>query len=120
VGDLGRAAFVYIADMYHLAKYNDALVREFMRRFVEPDLDAIEIGDPDEALAPGIKDTDISYFVNLLSANEIEGIDREKLKERNPEGYRKLAKTYVAVAKTLEDYTPLIKALWVPKTLPPT
>src|SRR5690606_38686740 len=55
-----------------------------------------------------------------LSANEIQGIDREKLKERNPEGYRKLAKTYVAVAKTLEDYTPLIKALWVPKTLPPT
>src|SRR5690606_27977815 len=83
LNDLERAAFVYIGDMYHLAKYNDALVREFMRRFVEPDLDAIEIGDPDEALAPGIKDTDISYFVNLLSANEIQGIDREKLKERN-------------------------------------
>jgi hypothetical protein len=116
-----RAAFVYSGDMYHLMKFNDAVVRTMMDRLICP---TFSVNDPaidaEEVLKANGKDADLAAYVNLLGATLLNGRTRDKLKAEDPEAYITLARIARNASAVLGEYANLIRALWVPKHLPPT
>lgn len=114
MSDLQRAAFVYIGDMYHLAKYNDGLVRGFIGALAvpattphpEPDAVFKQAGDDHLALA------------NLLCTDITRGKTRDKLKENDPVGYATVAQTIVKNISVLDQYQDMIYALWATNNVP--
>lgn len=125
--DLERSAFVYSGDLYHLAKFNDKLVRDFMDKLICPaQLPYVE--DQDAALKK--LDSDMTSFVNYLNAHildtykDAEGKEQSKthkwVKENDPAGYQTLAGTAQNLLDVLDEYALLIRGLWVPKHMPPT
>ena len=125
--DLERAAFVYSGDLYHLMVYNEDLVRGFMDQLTQTQ-EGNAVPDPDASLKK--LDDDTKSLVNLLNAHILdsymddEGKRQSKthkwVRENDPKGYMELAATADNVHRTLDDYKLLIKALWVPKHMPPT
>jgi hypothetical protein len=115
-----RAAFVYSGDMYHLMKYNEPLVRDFMDSLICPDLSGVVINDPDAVLSENARDPDRAAYVNLLGSVILDGRTRAMLKAEDPEGYLQLARIAQNVGTVILQYSSLIRALWVPKHLPPT
>lgn len=113
-----RAAVVYIGDMYHLAKYNDKLVRDLMDAFIVTPYEG-EI-DVDAVIAKNAKDKDLVAYANIMSGHLLKGQTREDLKERDPAGYVEMARIIMRINKAIEEYSGLIRALWVPAALPPT
>lgn len=113
-----RAAFVYVSDLYHLAKHNPDLVRGFLGRLSKKaDPGRLE-GDPDAIIDS--MDDDMKAFVSLLCAKELDGGSIAKCKETNPTGYATIAATAEGVVGTLSDYALLIRALWVTDNMPPS
>jgi len=125
--DLERAAFVYSGDLYHLAKFNDTLVRGFMDKMICP-ADLPKPADPDAVLKS--LDSDLTSFVNYLNAHILDTYKDEEgkvqskthkwVKENDPEGYMTLAGTAQNLLNVLDEYALLIRGLWVPKHMPPT
>lgn len=111
---LQRAAYVYIGDMYHLAQYNDSLVRGIIGGLMQqaksphPDPDSVfkKVSSDNFALA------------NLICANISKGKTLEKIKLTDPEGYGILAQTLINIDKTLDNYQLLIRAFWTTINLP--
>lgn len=116
---LQRAAFTYSGDLYHLRKFNDGFVRKFMDELILQKA-SDEVIDPVTVLKDNEKDSDLVSYVNLLGSKLLDGGTRKELLERSPEGYVELARIALNVRRVLERYTDLIKALWVPKHMPPT
>jgi hypothetical protein len=111
---LERAAFVYTSDLYHLAKYNDGLVREFLDKLSSKSEEKVD--DPDKYI--GVMDSDLKAFVSLLSADELKGTDLKKLKVEDYEKYRVVGATTKKILETLEEYKLLIQGLWRTNSLP--
>ena len=111
-----RAAFVYTADLYHLAKYNDAVVRQFFSDIIvvaqEPVANAKEI-------MSGLS-SDLVAYVSLLCSDLMDGRLLKAVEKETPHDYGRLAATAVNINNTLEKYLPLIEGLWRPNTLPPS
>lgn len=125
--DLERSAFVYSGDLYHLAKYNDAMVRTFMDLIIDGQ-EGIVVEDA-KATYDSLDD-DTKSLVNYLNAPLFDTFldDEGKTQTKTPKyflqhemwKYEQLAKTAANVKKVLVDYTPLIKVLWVPMHMPPS
>ncbi len=122
-----RAAFVYSGDMYHLAKFNPELVREFLGALTEAQTGK-SVEDPKATI--GLMDDDLKAFVNLLCAHildtYVDDKDEEQskthdwLRENDPTGYQELAATARNTIDVIARYADMIRALWVPKHMPPT
>lgn len=115
--DEERSAFVYTGDIHHLAKYNDAVVREFLGRLSTPA--TVPVEDPDTWITA--MDSDLKVFVSLLGAPHLQTTSKGTigaLKEENPEGYAKLGGVAKKVMETLEEYRLLIQGLWRANTIP--
>lgn len=112
--DVERSAFVYTGDLYHLAMFNDAFVREFLGRLSRKITTPVE--NPDHWVKA--MDADLTALVSLLCAKELVGGSIKALKERNPEGYATVAATAKNVFDVLDEYQYLIKAFWRVNTLP--
>lgn len=109
-----RAAFVYTGDMFHLAKYNDQLMREF---FADLSTKAVVgIDDADEWV--GKMDADLRAFISLLCAKELDGRTIKDTKVASPEAYRIIGATAKQVLSTLDHYLPIIRAFWVTPNVP--
>ncbi len=113
-----RAAVVYIGDLYHLAKYNDQVVRDLMDAFIVNEYEGAV--DVDKAFAENAKDKDLVAYANIMSGHLLKGGTREDLKERDPEGYAEMARIIMRIKTAINEYAGLIRALWVPRALPPT
>lgn len=117
LSDEERSAFVYSGDLHHLAKYNDAVVREMLGKFATPAKDPVD--DPDYWI--GNMDSDLKVFVSLLGAPQLSTCSKgtvQNLKEENPQNYAILAGIAKKVIETLDEYELLIKGLWRVNTLP--
>jgi hypothetical protein len=109
-----RAAFVYVGDLYHLRKYNDSVVRRFIKKLSTKATTPLD--DPSPYMT-GL-DNDTKAFVSLLSAEELDGEVLDNLEKKNPEAYRKIAHTVKNTFDCLNEHQLLIKAFWTTDNVP--
>ncbi len=112
---LQRAAFVYTGDLYHLAKYNDSLVRNLLTDFAKTPTSIISVEETD-ALLPTL-DADLRTYVNLLRAKELDGGTIKDLRAK-PFEYGLYGSTAKNISYQLEQWSDLIKVLWVTLNVP--
>lgn len=115
--DHERCAFVYIGDLYHLSKHNDALVRGMISSLMiqaQPQT----LDNPDEV----IKSLD-GYTLPLvmsICSDIIDGMSLGDLKKTNYNAYCGVASVGIQVTQIVESYRPLIEGFWKPRTLAPS
>ena len=120
---LERAAFVYVGDMWHLAKYNRDVVRTLLTKLsVKP---APTMSYIDALIYVKSMDNDLKAFVSLICAIELDGGTLKKLEEAAKTGDAKaqhgicvmgeMAKKTVLV---LNEYKLIIEAFWVTDNVP--
>ena len=107
-----RSAFVYTGDLYHLAKYNDALVRGFITRL------SSQVKTPCDNPGDVIKAHREEYRVlaTQFFPVEMRGKTMDKIKGTELEQW--IASTVVNIHQTLMDHALLIKALFVTSNVP--
>lgn len=111
---LQSAAFAYTGDAYHLRKYNEKMMRTF--------IDALSLrvtGTHPDPMMP-IKSAPDSYIdlAHQLCYYETQGIGKDYSRIADTEKIHILALTVENIAKTIDDYTDLIRALWMPEIIP--
>lgn len=112
---LQRAAFVYTGDLYHLAKYNDSLVRRLLTDFSKTPTHIISVEETD-ALLPTL-DADLRTYVNLLRAKELDGETIKELRAK-PFEYGLYGATAKNINYQLQEWSDLIRTLWVTLNVP--
>lgn len=112
-----RAAFVYMGDFFHLAKYNDKLMRDFVKALITP-AENVQIDDY-EAAEKSI-DGDMQIILSQL-CGDLMGVGSNfgKIKKKNPEDYKKLIEAGIFLQGTIGKFTKLVKAVLSNKNLPP-
>mgnify|MGYP001256209824 CR=1 FL=1 len=110
------SAFLYTGDLYHLAKYNDGVVREFLGRLSSKAKVPLSVEEADDYI--GAMDDDMKAFVSSLCAKELAGFTLKDIRENNAQGYGIVGGTAKNVVETLNEYQLLIKGLWRADTLP--
>lgn len=112
LNSLQRAAFVYTGDLYHLMKYNDVVVREFIARLStrvamnHPDAEAIMKDAPEDHV----------HLAAQLCPGETKGKRLPDLV--GTEAYGIVASTTENIGKVIQDYAGMIRAFWVTVNLP--
>lgn len=109
-----RAAFVYIGDFYHLKKYNEGFVRNFLSGIIQK-IKGRYNGDP----VKFIKSSD-EIYVNMahqICAEEVKGYGK-KYHELKEDDVHTVALTVKNIEDTLNNHTDLIKAFWVTTNIP--
>lgn len=112
-----RAAFVYMGDFYHLAKFNDQLMRDFVTALITP---ARNVEIDDYKVAEKSIDGDMKIILSQLYG-DIMGVGSNfgKVKEKRPEDYKKLIEAGVFLQGTIGKFAKLVKAVLSNKNLPP-
>lgn len=116
LNDLERAAFVYTGDLYHLAKYNEAVAREFLDKLSTKVTESLPLEEADHWV--GQMDSDLKVFVSLLCAEELAGESIKDTKKRDLVAYGRIGATAQYVSSTLHHYADMIRALWVTESVP--
>lgn len=114
LSDIERSAFVYSGDLYHLAKYNDEVVRVFLDKLSSKA--TVPIDDPDVYIDQ--MDADLNAFVGLLCAEELSGKSIKAIKKEGGRDYQIVGATAKHILEVLDEYQHLIKAFWRINTLP--
>lgn len=114
---LERAAFVYSGDFYHLAKYNDAFMREMFRVLISP-AEHVEIQD--YAAAEKTIDGDMKIILSQL-CGDIMGVGSNfgKVKDKRPDDYKLLIEAGVALQRSIGKYAKFVRVILSNKNLPP-
>lgn len=117
---LQRAAFVYSGDLYHLAKHNDAFVRQFLDVLSSrPEGYVNDLEQANDVIDK--TDGDILNMACLICSQMMakRGL-ADIYKEKDVVTYGTVAFTALHIGQTLKDYLPLIRGLWRPSVLPPS
>lgn len=112
-----RAAFMYIGDLYHLAKHNPDIVRSLILE-LSTVVKGVHVDEPAKVLK-GLDDYTTS-FVNAICFEFMMGKPHKDLPTKYPEDHNNLAATALHVNATLEKYRDLIAGLWKPTLLAPS
>lgn len=119
LSDIQRSAFVYTGDLYHLAKYNDRLVREFITQL------ATKITtphpNPRAVLDSRVIPDDHLNLAKMLCPSEMRGKDMSDNPKFGVKGKPEEAivvATALHIGKVLQDYRTLIRGLWVTPNVP--
>jgi hypothetical protein len=109
-----RAAFVYIGDLYHLAMFNDQLVRDFITKLaIKPSTPHAE---PDPVMAKA--DGDMKAFISVVCAEELDGEKISNIKKVNANSYGLVAAMTQQAMDTVHEYQDMVRALWVTDVMP--
>ena len=115
LSSLERAAFIYVGDFYHLAKFNPDFVRGFLKELSSKATVPAENPDPIVASMDG----DLRAFVSMLCAHELQGQTIEDASEREDKtAYGIIAATIKNIEDTVTRYRDMIQVLWVSDTMP--
>lgn len=109
-----RAAFVYNGDMYHLRKFNEGFVRQFMTRLIE------YVDTPDPTPDETIHSYPEAYhsLAQQICCSFMLGKKINDIKKEQPANYAIFATVVKNVANVLNDYFPMIRTFWVTDNLP--
>lgn len=116
LSEVERSAFVYVGDLYHLAKYNDGVVRKFLDQMSTPVETTDHIDDPDAII--GSLDDDTEALVKYLCIDEIKKRSMDDVRKEDPEAWKIVAATAKHIIDTVDSYKLLIHALWSTKNVP--
>lgn len=126
---LERAAFVYVGDLFHLAMYNDAVVRDFIGSLSTPTIrhydDPVKIikSEREEfiALAAQLWPKEMKDITEEQKKEGMKGVEWKKLDVNNAYDFERLCKlagTMQNVAETLERFRTFIDCFLVSTNLP--
>lgn len=109
-----RAAFVYVSDAWHLKKYNEKLMREFLTDMIEvPTTQHAEPGEVFKQMTD-----DMKAFVSSLTAFLVKGRKIKDMRAEAPDVYGIMANSAVHTQQVLSKYQSIIKNLWTTKNVP--
>lgn len=110
--DLQRAAFVYTGDLYHLMRFNDAVVRTFITKL------SARVGDvhpnPGDAIKAAPEDN--LHLAAQLCPVEMKGKQMKDVVGTDAHGI--LASTTEHVGTVVEEYRNFIRAFFVTENIP--
>lgn len=110
---------LYGADLYHLAKHNERLVKGLISNMSrEPNEGTLGILAAKEVLS--LVNSDVKALASLICADDIAGRNLGAMKDSDPKVYIKVAETAYNIVNNLDEYGLLIRALYRPNLLPPT
>lgn len=111
-----RAAFAYVGDFYHLRKFNEKFVHQFM-----DELSTAKRGvHPDPVAGAKKAKGDHKALTLILCAEVTAGTNIDKMIEKGDmEGLSMVALTYENIMATLDKYHDLIKTFWITRNVPP-
>lgn len=107
-----RSAFVYVGDMYHLRKYNDAVVREFMTMLSAK----VQAEDPNPEQTLGECPEVNRHLAAQICGEEMRGKKDEDLIGTKLHGV--YAATTRNITNVIDSYADLIRAFWVTDNVP--
>ncbi|UQT02880.1 hypothetical protein TOTORO_00170 [Serratia phage vB_SmaS-Totoro] len=114
--DIERAGIVYTGDLYHLRKYNEPLVRDFISGLVTP---ATEIDPDHEAWLKHVDDDTIAQmkvmFPHILLEEDLWD-DYEEVSQR--EGFGLMGTTCKQIYQKLDKYKEIINVFFMSKNIP--
>lgn len=110
--DLERSAFVYIGDLYHLMKYNDSVVREFLRRLSL----YVKVEHPDPVAFMDIVPEDYRHLAVQICAEVTKGKSMDKMKGTPAHGI--VASTAQNIMETVMCYADFIDTFFVSINMP--
>lgn len=114
-----RAAFVYCGDLYHLAKYNDAVVRKMLGDLAHRSELVITPVEAAEAIINSTEE-DVLNMATLLCSEWMAGRQVVDVRKGDHVIYGRLAATCQQIRDTLDHYKPMIQGLWRPEVLTPS
>lgn len=114
LSDIERSAFVYTGDLYHLAKYNDAVVREFITKLASR-IDTPH-SSPKAVLDSHFIPEDHLNLAQMLCPAQMKGKNMHGVKGTEAEAI--VVATALHVGEVLQSYRVLIRGLWVTENLP--
>jgi hypothetical protein len=118
LNELQRVAFLYTGDFYHLAQYNEILIKDFITKAVSrPTVDSL-VENPEEIIklaSPGI-----IPLVGILCSDFLAGITVNELKLKSPDNYIIYINTILQVESVIYDYRDLITVFFLTNTVPPS
>lgn len=109
-----RAAFVYISDAWHLKKYNEKLMRQFLTDMIQ--VPTTQHNEPGEVFKQ--MTDDMKAFVSSLTAHLVKGRKIKDMKSEAPDVYGIMANTAVQTQGVLSKYQSIIRHLWTTKNVP--
>lgn len=112
LSDIQRSAFVYTGDLYHLMKFNEAVVRTFITKLSKhvttphPNPDAVVDGSTE----------DNRNLASQICSTELKGTSVKDIK--GTPAYGIYASTLENIQNVLQEYKSLIRGFWVTANLP--
>ncbi len=111
---LERAAFVYIGDFYHVAKFNDQLMRDVVGRFVTlADKPVEDYGHIEKLL-----DGDTQILLSLNYSHLIGPRNLKEVKEKNHDDYKLIMAGAEKLYQDLMHYKDFFQAILFTKNVP--
>lgn len=111
-----RAAYIYTQDLYHLSKYNPAIVKELISALAVKA--TVPIDNPKEWIDK--MDADITALVGIVCTAELKGSTWWDLEKANPQKYAIIGATVKQTFETLEKFSLLINSFWCTDSPPPS
>ena len=111
-----RAAVMYTGDLFHLRKYNEQFIREFLTKLSKKVTD-VHVEEPLKVIKN--LDEQIINYVHQICMEDVRGIgkDYSKVSEKV---HQTIAATGSNIEKTVEDYKDFIKVIFLTDNLPPS
>ena len=112
-----RASFIYTGDFYHLAKFNDELIRTILNALATPTTLNYDL-DPDYYVKNVI--SGIQNLSGIICSDFMRGNTIKELKQKDYNNYVKYAATIKYLEETVYKYSDLFITLFTTDNLPPS
>lgn len=111
-----RASFLYNGDMYHLAKHNDTVVRQFLSEVSQIDT----VTQVDAHAVAKIIDSDILAMGSLICSEFIAGRLLKDVIANTPSDYNVLMATCLRIKTVFDNYADFVAVLIRPNVMTPS
>lgn len=116
LGEYDRCAFVYVSDLYHLRKYNDAFMRTFIGSLIKKKKQKYD--NPIKVIKSAHED--YINFAQLICYDETQDKGKEYASKYSDDEVSTVAGTVTNIREVVADYADLIKAFLTTKNMPAT
>ena len=112
LNDLQRSAFVYTGDLYHLMKFNDKAIHDFITKLSKKVV--AEQADPKAIISASPEDN--RNLASQICSEEMKGKTAKDIV--GTPAYHTYASTIQNIGNVLEEYRNMIRAFWVTPNVP--
>lgn len=109
-----RAAFVYIGDFYHVAKYNPVLMRTLLSEFITRPTEPLE----DYASVKSSIDGDTKVLLSLMFADYIGASNLKDTEKRSPDKFKLIMAGAKKLYADINKWLPFFRAILYTRNVP--